>query len=68
MRDYVHVVDLAAGHLAALEYLSGRPGFHVWNLGTGRGTSVLELVAAYEAASGIAIPYRIAPRLSLIHI
>lgn len=62
VRDYVHVVDLAAGHLAALEYLSGRPGFHVWNLGTGRGTSVLELVAAYEAASGIAIPYRIAPR------
>jgi UDP-glucose 4-epimerase len=62
VRDYIHVVDLAAGHVAALERLAGRPGVHVYNLGTGRGSSVLEVVAAFERASGVAIPYEIGPR------
>lgn len=62
VRDYIHVVDLAEGHLAALDRLVGRPGFHVWNLGTGVGTSVLDLVRAYEKASGIEIPYDIVDR------
>lgn len=61
-RDYIHVVDLAAGHLAALDNLSGQSGYHVWNLGTGQPTSVLDIVKAFEKASGIAIPYEIAPR------
>ena len=56
------VVDVAAGHLAALEYLTGREGYYVWNLGTGTPISVLELVAAFEKASGTAIPYEIAAR------
>lgn len=62
VRDYIHVVDVAAGHLAALEYLTGREGYYVWNLGTGTPISVLELVAAFEKASGTAIPYEIAAR------
>ncbi len=62
VRDYIHVVDLAEGHLAALDALAERPGCHAWNLGTGRGTSVLEMVAAFERASGRTVPYRIAPR------
>ena len=62
VRDYIHVLDLAAGHLAALERLVGHPGFHVWNLGTGEGTSVLEVVHAYERASGTTIPYQVVPR------
>ncbi len=62
IRDYIHVVDLAAGHLKALEKLSGHPGIVVCNLGTGRGTSVLELVKAFERASGKQIPYKISAR------
>lgn len=62
MRDYIHVVDLAAGHLAALDKLATSPGYHVWNLGTGDPTSVLQLVQAFEAASGVAIPYEIVAR------
>ncbi len=62
VRDYIHVVDLASGHLAALDYLEGRQGFHVWNLGTGEGTSVLELVRAYEKASGAEVPYQVVER------
>lgn len=62
VRDYIHVLDLAAGHLAALGKLVGNPGHHVWNLGTGNGTSVLEVVRAYEKASGVAIPYQVVPR------
>lgn len=62
IRDYIHVVDLARGHLAALERLRSDPGFHVWNLGTGKGTTVFELVAAFERVSGIKIPYRIGNR------
>lgn len=62
VRDYIHVVDLADGHLRALEALRGLTGAHTWNLGTGRGYSVLEMVRAFELASGRAVPYRIAPR------
>ena len=62
VRDYIHVVDLAEGHLRALEALQTRTGTHVWNLGTGQGYSVLEMVRAFEAASGKPVPYRVAPR------
>jgi UDP-glucose 4-epimerase len=62
VRDYIHVVDLAEGHLAALKALSTRPGVNVWNLGTGQGYSVLQVVRAFEAASGRPVPYRLAPR------
>ncbi len=62
VRDYIHVVDLAAGHLKALERLARSPGLSIYNLGTGRGYSVLEVVRAFEAASGRPVPYRIAPR------
>lgn len=55
VRDYIHVMDLAEGHLAALNYLSAHPGYDVFNLGTGHGTSVLELLSEFENASGIAI-------------
>jgi UDP-glucose 4-epimerase len=62
VRDYLHVEDLADGHVAALKYLrDGGPSLTV-NLGTGRGISVLELVRAFEAASGRSVPYEIAPR------
>lgn len=63
VRDYIHVEDLAAGHLAALEWITShdRP-VSTWNLGTGRGTSVLELVKAFERASGRPIPYEIVGR------
>lgn len=62
VRDYIHVVDLAKGHLAALEYASAHTGAEAINLGTGKGTSVLEIVRAYEKASGRKVPYTIAPR------
>jgi UDP-glucose 4-epimerase len=62
IRDYIHVVDLALGHLKALEALTVNPGLKIYNLGTGRGYSVLQMVAAFEKAIGIPIPYRIAPR------
>jgi UDP-glucose 4-epimerase len=62
VRDYIHVVDLAQGHLAALKALQTRTGTHVWNLGTGQGYSVLQIIQAFEAACGKHIPYRIAPR------
>jgi len=62
VRDYIHVVDLAAGHLAALAALERQAGTLTVNLGTGRGYSVLEVVAAFEKASGRRVPYRIAPR------
>ena len=62
VRDYIHVVDLAEGHVAALERLLAEPGSFTVNLGTGRGASVLEVVRAYEAASGRPVPYRIEPR------
>jgi len=63
VRDYIHVEDLAAGHIAALERLGQIDDpWSVWNLGTGSGVSVLQMVAAFAAASGREIPYRIAPR------
>lgn len=62
VRDYIHVVDLADGHLKALQAISRKQGIDVWNLGTGTGYSVLEMVRAFELASGRAIPYRIVPR------
>jgi UDP-glucose 4-epimerase len=62
VRDYIHVVDLADGHLKALDRLAARPGLAVYNLGTGKGSSVLEVVAAFENASGRKVPYAIQPR------
>lgn len=66
VRDYIHVMDLADGHIAAFNRISrndeGVAGFEVFNLGTGRGFSVLQMVHAFEAASGMPVPYRIAPR------
>lgn len=62
VRDYIHVVDLARGHLYALRKLEEKPGLVVYNLGTGRGTSVLELVHAFEKANNIKIPYVICDR------
>jgi UDP-glucose 4-epimerase len=62
VRDYIHVVDLALGHLASLDALSRSPGVLTVNLGTGRGYSVLEMVAAFEKASGRAVPYRLVDR------
>ncbi|WP_323845670.1 UDP-glucose 4-epimerase GalE [Microbulbifer magnicolonia] len=65
VRDYIHVVDLARGHLAALEMLrrtETADGCYTHNLGTGRGSSVLEIVRAFERASGREVPYRIVPR------
>lgn len=62
VRDYIHVVDLAKGHLRALDYVLENPGILTVNLGTGKGTSVLELIKAFEKASGVKINYKIAPR------
>lgn len=62
VRDYIHVMDLADGHLKALTALEHRAGWNVWNLGTGKGYSVLEMVRAFEAASGRSVPYRVVPR------
>ncbi|MEA4832363.1 UDP-glucose 4-epimerase [bioreactor metagenome] len=63
VRDYIHVVDLAKGHIAALEAMKGKSGyFDIFNLGTGNGFSVLQLVNAFEKANGIKIPYQICAR------
>ena len=62
LRDYIHVCDLAEGHVAALAYLRQHPGLLTVNLGTGRPVSVLEMVRGLEQASGRAVPYQIAPR------
>lgn len=62
VRDYIHVVDLARGHLAALRRLETHPGIHIWNLGTGRGTSVLEMVDAFERATGVSVPHEVVER------
>ena len=64
VRDYIHVVDLAEGHLAALTYAMGHPGWHAINLGTGHGSSVLQMVQAFAQACGRDIPYQIMPRRS----
>ena len=63
VRDYIHVVDLAEGHVAALSKLQ-ESGVHIYNLGTGHGVSVLDLVKAFETATGVKIPYTIKPRRS----
>jgi UDP-glucose 4-epimerase len=62
VRDYIHVMDLAEGHSAALRFLENHTGWHAINLGTGAGYSVLEMVQAFESASQTSIPYAIAPR------
>lgn len=62
VRDYIHVVDLAAGHIKAIEKLTQNPGLVTYNLGTGNGYSVLEIVKAFEKASGRKVPYRIVER------
>ena len=62
IRDFIHVVDLAEGHVATLTKLDKKPGLVIYNLGTGKGTSVLELINAFEKANAIKIPYVIDPR------
>lgn len=62
VRDYIHVVDLAKGHVAAYDYCQNKTGCEIFNLGTGSGYSVLDLVKAFEEANGIKIPYEITPR------
>jgi len=64
VRDYIHVMDLAQGHVAALRYLDKHCGTHTWNLGTGKGYSVLEMIKAFEQASGRTVPYKIVGRRS----
>ncbi len=62
MRDYIHVCDLASGHVAALNWMNGKTGVEIFNLGTGTGTSVLEVVAAFSKACGKELPYVIRER------
>ena len=62
VRDYIHVMDLAEGHAAALQFLTQAEGWHAINLGTGKGYSVLEMVQTFEKASGREVPYIVAPR------
>lgn len=62
VRDYIHVMDLADGHLAALQSVGQKAGLHIYNLGTGKGSSVLEMVAAFSQACGADVPYEICPR------
>jgi UDP-glucose 4-epimerase len=62
VRDYIHVVDLAPGHLKALEAIQHKVGAHVWNLGTGQGYSVLDMIRSFEGVIGRPLPYRVAPR------
>ncbi|HCH00312.1 MAG TPA: UDP-glucose 4-epimerase GalE [Vibrio sp.] len=62
VRDYIHVMDLSDGHLAALKHVGSKQGLHIYNLGTGNGNSVLEMVNAFEKASGKKVPYKIVDR------
>lgn len=62
VRDFIHIVDLADGHIRALDVHADQPGVHIYNLGTGQGHSVLEVIRAYEGACGHEIPYEFAPR------
>lgn len=64
VRDYIHVVDLALGHLKAIDKLRSAPGLVIYNLGTGKGTSVLDMIKAFENASGKKVEYKIGPRRS----
>ncbi|MBQ9297756.1 MAG: UDP-glucose 4-epimerase GalE [Clostridia bacterium] len=62
VRDYIHVVDLAKGHLKALEMIEMEKGLFIYNLGTGKGYSVLELIDTFEKVNNVKVPYKIAPR------
>lgn len=62
VRDYIHVVDLAKGHVKAVDYALENAGVEVFNLGTGKGSSVLELVETFEKVNGVPVPYKIVPR------
>jgi UDP-glucose 4-epimerase len=62
LRDYLHVVDLAKGHIKAMEYAMSHTGAEAFNLGTGNGVSVLEIIHAFESATGAKVPYVIGPR------
>ncbi|MUJ20250.1 UDP-glucose 4-epimerase GalE [Aliivibrio fischeri] len=62
VRDYIHVMDLADGHIAALKAVGEKSGLHIYNLGTGKGSSVLEMVEAFSQASGKPVPYTLCPR------
>lgn len=62
IRDYIHVMDLADGHIAALQAVGTQAGLHIYNLGTGKGSSVLDMVNAFSQACGKAVPYEICPR------
>ena len=62
VRDYIHVVDLALGHVKSIEKIKENPGLKIYNLGTGKGYSVLDLVKSFEEANGVIIPYEIKPR------
>ncbi|OEF10627.1 UDP-glucose 4-epimerase GalE [Vibrio genomosp. F10] len=62
VRDYIHVMDLSDGHVAALNKVGKKQGLHIYNLGTGNGYSVLEMVSAFEAASGKPVPYKVVER------
>ncbi len=62
VRDYLHVMDLADGHIAALKAVGEKSGLHIYNLGTGKGSSVLEMVEAFAQASGKPVPYTLCPR------
>ncbi len=62
VRDYIHVVDLALGHIKTVEHCSNKPGVHIYNLGTGNGYSVLEIIKAFSKACGKEIPYKIMAR------
>ena len=62
VRDYIHVTDLASGHIAALSYAHGRSGHHVFNLGSGQGISVLQMQRAFSKACGRDLPYVLSPR------
>jgi len=62
VRDYIHVVDLAVGHIKTIEHCTGKPGVHIYNLGTGNGYSVLDIVKAFEKNTGMKVPYQIVPR------
>ncbi|HKM25921.1 MAG TPA: UDP-glucose 4-epimerase GalE [Thiopseudomonas sp.] len=64
VRDYIHVVDLAKGHLKALDKITDSQGVHIWNLGTGQGYSVLQMVNAFEQAAGVKVPYALVARRS----
>ncbi|ELO1810955.1 UDP-glucose 4-epimerase GalE [Vibrio fluvialis] len=62
VRDYIHVMDLADGHIAALQAVGTQAGLHIYNLGTGKGSSVLDMINAFSQACGKAVPYEICPR------